>query len=294
MKINISEIMPIIRGGNYTEVPRLQFGPRCNYATQFFYLVKGRVNAEINGIKYDLNSGDFILYGPYDIHCLTSVGTEQVVFSTINFSWNRDVAVNIQVGNQHVPGLDEDYYLKSDKKVLVAGLPSIPFILHIPETLQSMLETLLSEIGCNFRNSDEVEKLRFTGLLMEVFHLIIAINNESEKLRPMTWVQQFTSYLNENFANQTLNRKEAGKDLGISESYLTALLRKHLRTNFTDSLTSIRMTKAVEMLNYSDMSIKEVANSAGFANYSYFVFRFHQIYKQTPGKFRSNISFQGK
>jgi AraC-like DNA-binding protein len=292
-KITLAEIMPLIRGANYTKVARLQFGPRCNYASQFFYLVKGSVNVEINEMKYNMNPGDFILYGPYDIHCLTSIGTEQVIFSTVNFSWNHDVAVNLHVANQTVPYPDEDYLKKADIKVIIDDLPVLPFLLHIPECNRNMLEKLLLEIGNNFRNSDELARLRLTGLLMEVFHIIITVKNDPEALRPMTWVQRFNSYLDENFADTALDRKHVSKALGISESYLTALLRKHLHSNFTNCLTSVRMSKAVEMLTYSDMSIKEVANFAGFSNYSYFVSRFRQVYKRTPGELsrRSDMNF---
>lgn len=285
-KVKAAEIMPIIRGANYTKVPRLLFGPRCNYATQFFYLIKGRVNAEINGIKYNMNPGDFLLYGPYDIHCLSSVGMDQVLFSTINFSWNKDIAVNLMVGNQNVPFPDKDYGKKADIKVSVDHLPALPFLLRVPESTRYMLEKLLSEIGQKFKMQNEYESVRLTGLLMEVLHIIITINNEPEKLRPITWMQKFNNYLDENFADTKLNRKNVSKALGVSESYLTALLRKHLNSNFTDSLTSVRMSKALEMITYTNMSIKEVADFAGFSNYSYFVSRFRHVFKITPGEFR--------
>ena len=285
-KVKTADIMPIIRGATYTKVPRLLFGPRCNYATQIFYLIKGSVNAEINEKKYNMNPGDLILYGPYDVHCLTSVGTEQVLFSTINFSWNKEIAVNLLVANQTVPFPDEDYCKKADIKVSVDHLPALPFLLRVPESSRYMLEKLLSEIGEKFKVPNEYESVRLTGLLMEVLHIIITINNEPEKLRPMTLMQKFNNYLDKNFANTKLNRKNVSKALGVSESYLTALLRKHLNSNFTDSLTSVRMSKALEMITYSDMSIKEVADFAGFSNYTYFVSRFRHVFHITPGAFR--------
>lgn len=285
-KIPVNEIMPIIRGAHHTKVPRLHFGPRCNYATQMFYLVKGQAKAEINEMVYLLDPGDFILYGPEDFHYLSHIGTDKVVFDTVNFSWNLDVAQNFVVKNDHVLKLDVDYFSKADKKVVIEGLPEIPFKIHISGNYRLKLESLLSEIGCSFKRKDNLNNLRLTGLLMEAIHLIISIHSEPEKQQSMTWSQRFNNYLEENYTDPDLNRKKAAHDLGISESYLTALLRKQLQTNFTERLNSVRMTKAMDMLHFSNMSIKEIADAVGFANYSYFVSRFRQTFNRTPGSFK--------
>ena len=52
--------------------------------------------------------------------------------------------------------------------------------------------------------------------------------------------------------------------IGISESYLTALLLKHRHMNFTECLNAARLKAALELLQYSNLPINEIAEAVGF------------------------------
>jgi two-component system response regulator YesN len=120
---------------------------------------------------------------------------------------------------------------------------------------------------------------------LRIFYEIIKIKQDNSGYTEHRIIRSFRKYIDESYRNK-LNRNNVSNVLGISESYLTALLRKELNTNFTDYLTSTRMQKAMELLQYSNLSTKEISTAVGFQDYNYFVARFRQIHSKPPGTFR--------
>jgi len=93
-------------------------------------------------------------------------------------------------------------------------------------------------------------------------------------------------FVSENYASE-ISRYDAAKAAGVSESHLTALLRKELKSNFTELLTKARMDAACELLQFSGMSVKEIAARCGFQDCSYFVALFKKLHGRPPGEWRS-------
>ena len=52
-------------------------------------------------------------------------------------------------------------------------------------------------------------------------------------------------------------------------------------------LIECRMQKALELLSNSSASIKEIAESAGFANANYFTKVFHRMFGRSPSELRA-------
>lgn len=100
---------------------------------------------------------------------------------------------------------------------------------------------------------------------------------------------ELRKFVQKNFASD-INRAAVAHYAGISESRLTALMRRDMHCNFTEYLTSVRMDAAIELLLYSRLNIKEIAMQTGFNDYSYFVSAFRKRYGVTPGTVRRNAS----
>ena len=98
-------------------------------------------------------------------------------------------------------------------------------------------------------------------------------------------IAEFKNYTQSHY-RENLNRRKVSKAIGVSESYLTALLKQHSKTNFTDYLTKIRLEKAMELIEYSNLKIKEICAATGFNSVSYFVRKFGVYYGKSPNRFR--------
>lgn len=285
-ELNWEEIAPEIRGANYLESTQIHLGPRYNYAYQLLYVFAGHGSAVINDGKFPLELGMFFLYGPGDRHEFRNSGGEPMTLGTINFSWRRESPFRLAQGNSTIAVLPSDYRRLADPSYRVAGLPPIPFVLTIPPEIRPGLEKLLRETGLGYRNSGDASRiLRYKAALLEIIHILIRIGRDSAEHREHPVITAFRRYIRQHYT-EDIARGDAARAVGSSESHLTALLRQELQTNFTDFLTATRMEAAMELLQFSRMSVKEIAVRIGFHDYSYFVACFRRRYGLPPGTFR--------
>ena len=283
-----SEVAPEIRGANYIDAEVIHLGPRHNYAYQMLYVFKGSGVAEICGESFSLGTGFLALYGPGDKHEFRSSDNSPMSIGTVNFSWRREEARRLVMGNRAVAVRPPDFLEFADPRFAVEGLPPIPFIVSIPKTVRARFERLLRETGSSFRKAgDPLLILSYKAALLEMIRLLVQIFRDSDGSGGHPSIKAFRSFIQESYA-ESITRADAAGAAGISESRLTALLRKELGTNFTEFLTQVRMEAALELLQFSRMSGKETALRCGFRDYSYFVSRFRRRYGCPPGKWRNN------
>lgn len=285
-ELTLDQINPLVRGANYTSMNPLKFGPRINYGYQLFYVFNGSGTGRINENNFALRPGLIAIYGPGDVHEFTSHSYEAMTFTTIYFSWEEIDAKRIATANKNVTQLSDEYWCLADTKVSIAGLPAIPFVLEIPAKERLKLEALLCDSGKSFKKSDDpLRQLKHKAALLEIVYELMKLHRDASGHVEHHLIRRFREYIEKHYSEE-LNRASVSRFLGLSESYLTALLRKELNTNFTAHLTTIRMQKAMELLQYSNFSVKEIATAVGFRDYNYFIARFRQLHAGPPGIFR--------
>ena len=86
------------------------------------------------------------------------------------------------------------------------------------------------------------------------------------------------NYIRHNFKKE-INIGDISAHLGISERYLRKMFTQYLSMSPLDYLIQIRINSAIEMLRFTDMSIKEVCFQCGFRSPQYF----SRIFKQQTG-----------
>ncbi len=78
------------------------------------------------------------------------------------------------------------------------------------------------------------------------------------------------------------------RQLEISPEYLSRLFRKVMKKSYRQYVTEMRISKAQELLRYTDLSIMDIALEAGYQTHSYFTNKFRNITGITPTKFRAS------
>ncbi|MBN2710807.1 MAG: helix-turn-helix domain-containing protein [Planctomycetes bacterium] len=286
VELLISEVAPEIRGANYFDTESVALGPRWNYAYQLFYVFRGEGSAVICGTPYSLEPGFLTIYGPGQVHEFRNTGRSAMAVGTINFSWRREPPRRMAMGNRSLTSMPADFKNLSDPLYRIEGLPEFPFALVLPKDRRGGIEHRLRGCGTSFRKfSDPAMTLKYKAALLEILFDMVAYFRESSGEGRHHALDALRRFVYEKYERQ-LSRADAARASGISESHLTTLLRKELGTNFTDFLTRVRMEAAMELLQFSDLSVKEIAARCGFADYNYFVARFRSLYGSPPGKWR--------
>ena len=91
-------------------------------------------------------------------------------------------------------------------------------------------------------------------------------------------VRSMIRYLREHYA-ESLTLQVLAKEFGISESYISSLIKKDTGKRFSDHLTEIRIHRAQELLRTSNDSVEKIAERVGYPDYYYFT----KVYKKMTG-----------
>jgi AraC-like DNA-binding protein len=76
--------------------------------------------------------------------------------------------------------------------------------------------------------------------------------------------------------------------LGITPEYLSRLFRKVMKKSYRQYITEMRISKAQELLRYTDLSVMDIALEVGYQTHSFFTHKFHKITGIAPAKYRAS------
>lgn len=112
-----------------------------------------------------------------------------------------------------------------------------------------------------------------------------SIDTSQQKVDSPEFFDQMITYIKENFAKE-LSLKSVCKVFGISPSYGNKLFRKYSDTNFTDTLTAIRIDIAKQyIIKNPTAQVSEVAEMVGYADQLYFSKVFRKLTGKPPSKY---------
>ena len=114
-------------------------------------------------------------------------------------------------------------------------------------------------------------------------------NAKGSRSFAMTKVAEAQGYIERNFAQKKLSVDEICRDLFISPSYLSRLLKHHLGKTFIDALTDFRVEKAKQLLSHSDLKTYAVADAVGYSDPHYFSTIFKKVTGVTPSEYRDAV-----
>jgi len=86
--------------------------------------------------------------------------------------------------------------------------------------------------------------------------------------------------------DEDLTLQQVADELEVSISQLSRLFKEETGRTFSESLIQYRMQKAADLLENSDMSIKDIADKMRYTNVQNFSRIFKQIVGQPPGEYR--------
>lgn len=97
--------------------------------------------------------------------------------------------------------------------------------------------------------------------------------------------ERVISYIREEY-HRPLSLEQLAGHFNFSPKYISNLIKARTGKSYTDYLTDLRISHAVELLVRTNMEIKEIAASVGYEDQQYF----HRIFKkktgQTPTQYR--------
>lgn len=99
-------------------------------------------------------------------------------------------------------------------------------------------------------------------------------------------VQRAIRYIHMHYA-EPLSLSRMAQEAHLSESYFSTLFKKGCGYGFREYLSKVRVDRAKELLEKTNMGVTEIAQAAGFDSQSYFSKVFHQRTGLSPSEYRT-------
>lgn len=101
-----------------------------------------------------------------------------------------------------------------------------------------------------------------------------------------TYVSRAIEFLSQGYLSD-LSVGHVAEFLNLNEKYLSRLFKDETGKTMMNYLSELRMSKAVELLRESQLTVREIGEQVGFSDSRSFIRHFKRIYGITPGEYRA-------
>lgn len=104
-------------------------------------------------------------------------------------------------------------------------------------------------------------------------------------------VAKAKAYIDSNF-NKEISLDDVSKEVNISPYYFSKIFKEETGENFIEYVTAVRMEKAKELLEQSNLSMKEICAQVGYADPNYFSRTFKKNVGVTPTEYKEGKNIE--
>ncbi|QSW89431.1 chromate resistance protein [Flavobacterium endoglycinae] len=139
-------------------------------------------------------------------------------------------------------------------------------------------------------HQNHLENSPFESLLQEVYKKFLSEKKSSKKTP--SWVKELKEIIQDQIDTQfNFDLKKISNDLELNPSYLSREFSKYFEDlNFGEYVRKLRIEKAINLIQNSDLTLTEIAYMTGFSDQSHFtrIFKLHT--GKNPSSYRKNAS----
>lgn len=105
-------------------------------------------------------------------------------------------------------------------------------------------------------------------------------------------VRKAQDYIRENYMDTDMSLEAFANLMQVSPVYTSRIIKQELGTSFVSLVTQLRMNKAIQLLNATDLPIHEIAVKVGYDTQHYFSTAFKKTVGVSPIQYRKGAAFQ--
>lgn len=131
-------------------------------------------------------------------------------------------------------------------------------------------------------DSSRAVKQLFLDLILDISYAFASVGTRSN------YIDDILSFIEKNYADPKLNVDILADHVGLSPSHIQSIFKTATGSTISSYLRNLRIRKATELLEQTDIPISEIAESTGFGSFNYFCTVFKRYYSVTPTEYRAN------
>lgn len=152
---------------------------------------------------------------------------------------------------------------------------------------ESAYRKLIEEIFQIANSDDYIKDMAIYSKIIEVLHLIMSetvyddVSGKNQKYN----IKEIKFYIDAHFT-ETLSLAHLSQQFFINKFYLTRLFKENYGLTINSYILEKRITKAKELLRFSDKEIETIASECGFKDPNYFSRTFKKIEGISPKEYK--------
>lgn len=170
--------------------------------------------------------------------------------------------------------------------ILLTGKTNIE---HQIEGMKNMADVYITKpFNIDFLEQTIKSLLSNRAMLKEHFTAEFPSNLKTQTVGKLDrkFINEFTSLVESNLANEEFNVEEICKSMGISRVQLYRKVKALLNINVNDYILNTRLQKSKYLLQHEEFNISEIAYKVGFSSPAYFSTVFKSKFGVTPKAFK--------
>lgn len=236
-------------------------------STEILFCGKGQLTIKLQDHEFTLNKDDFVVINPYQIHATTSPKENWILCIQLPYPLLAKLTSNSFY----------NYYLFEANSCD----PDFNDNLKVKKLLRQILELQI----------DDKTLVNHLKIITKVIEVITSLTEDyaatvkyQQQSKNIQFIENTTNFLNQNYA-KNISLRDIANHFSYSESYTSRLIKASLGTNFSELLRIIRINKAIDLFNSTNLSLTEIAERTGFQTYRNLYNAFHKTYRLSPKEF---------
>ncbi|MBR1408783.1 MAG: response regulator [Clostridia bacterium] len=136
------------------------------------------------------------------------------------------------------------------------------------------------------RRLSDAERAPDMDAAAQLLRCALLYRDAKKPSRGSAMLSRARAYLAQHFSNANLMLRDVSEYVGMSDSRFSAVFGQQMGMTFTEYLTTLRMSKAKELLSATAMRSSEIAQAVGYNDPHYFSYLFRKHTGMTPSDFR--------
>ncbi|NLJ95467.1 MAG: AraC family transcriptional regulator [Clostridiaceae bacterium] len=240
---------------------------------EFCLCLAGESRWLIFGQPYQINSGDFLILNPSELHEIRGeelgstflfVQFSSLLFSTSfpeikNLIFDQNIIEDNKTHlNSSLLEFAKQYFMSSQDK------PA----LTVMSQFLDLFDKILEAVPHHYMNSKEQNSYDFR----------------------MGRIRRLVDFIEKNY-KQNITLKSFAEQENLSLSYASRFIRENLNMSFQDYVRELRFNEAKKLLRNTDISISEISFEAGFSDPRYLNEIFEKNLNMKPSEYRNQNFF---
>ena len=244
---------------------------------EIIFVTNGSAEFIINDKKYNVSSGDMLFISNLEKHSV----------KITEYPYRRYVTL-----------MSSDFALSSIREptlfsILTHRPNDFPYVFKLNDILLNKIEYLTKELIKECENKKNFWNIKasylLSSLLIEFYrenkkYFNYIKNNETDKI-----ILEIQKYILDNYLNN-ITLDELSGIFFLSKFYISRKFKEITGFTVKNYILLNKITKAKELLRYTDNTINYISNEIGYNNVNQFIRLFKQFENTTPTKYRKNFS----